>query len=200
MTAQVKTNTINATSTCPGPRGRSRDHRTHPSRIIHHEKHERHERCTAVSSYSGKTDNHRETECCAGARTFSPSMQSFLSCVSCISWFTLPTALHHPLYQASKANALAAPQRRQAGRTHQAGRQHPLASGGSPAVDRRRVSHPGRSARGRAPARPTARQRPQMNRPSHRSGGKAPCQQACQQAAEARPTWKTCPVTTCTKQ
>jgi hypothetical protein len=57
-------------------------------RMIHHEKHEIHERCTAVSSYSRKTDDHRETDCCAGAGTHSPSRQSFLSW---FSWFTSPT-------------------------------------------------------------------------------------------------------------
>jgi hypothetical protein len=42
-------------------------------RMIHHEMHENHERCTAVSSYSRKTDDHRETGSCAGRRTHAPS-------------------------------------------------------------------------------------------------------------------------------
>jgi streptomycin 6-kinase len=57
-------------------------------RMIHHEIHESR---TAVSSYSRKTEDHWETGSCAGARTHSPSMQSFLSCVSWFSWFTSPT-------------------------------------------------------------------------------------------------------------
>jgi hypothetical protein len=35
--------------------------------------------------------DHWETVCCAGARTHSPSMQSFLSCVSCISLVHIAT-------------------------------------------------------------------------------------------------------------